>query len=71
MGVHAIDQSPLKKGFKELRLYVYPETDTTTLHVLTVGDKGQQHDDVRECCEYVRPLRKERESGRAADSENE
>ena len=39
MGIHAIDQSPLGKGYKELRLYVYPDTDTSTLHVITVGDK--------------------------------
>lgn len=61
MGVHAIDQSPLKKGAKALRLYVYPDEETSKLHVITFGDKDQQSDDVNECCEYVKELRKEHE----------
>lgn len=58
MGIHAIDQSPLGKGYKELRLYVYPDPDASTLHVITVGDKNQQSRDVNECCDYVKSLRK-------------
>ncbi len=59
MGVHAIDQSPLKKGTKSLRLYVYPEEERSILHLITFGDKDRQSDDVNECCEYVAELRKE------------
>jgi hypothetical protein len=56
-GVHAIDQSPLKKGFKTLRLYVYPDEPTRTLHVITLGDKSQQASDVNDCARYVDTLR--------------
>ena len=59
MGVHAIDQSPLGKGAKTLRLYVYPDEETSILHVITIGDKNQQPDDVNECCKYVKALRKD------------
>jgi hypothetical protein len=57
MGIHAIDQSPLGKGSLETRLYVFPEESTTTLYVMTIGDKDQQKDDVRECCALVKKLR--------------
>ena len=59
MGVHAIDQSPLKKGVKALRLYVYPDEENSKLHIITFGDKDQQSNDVNECCQYVKELRKE------------
>lgn len=62
MGVHAIDQSPLKKGAKALRLYVFPDPSTSTLHVLTLGGKDEQRDDVNECCGYVKSLQKQAES---------
>ncbi len=57
-GVHAIDQSPLGKGFKALRLYVYPDTKTSILHAITMGDKDKQSRDVNECCLYVGDLKK-------------
>jgi ribosomal protein S2 len=60
-GVQAIDQSPLRKGHKALRLYVYPDTDTNTLHLITVGEKDQQSRDVNECCDYVKELAKQKE----------
>ncbi len=56
-GVHAIDQSPLKKGFKELQLYVFAEEEPQALHVLTNGDKSQQSGDVNDCAKYVDELR--------------
>lgn len=56
-GVHAIDQSPLRKGARAMRLYVFPDIDTSTLHVITLGDKGTQSDDVNECAKFVRQLR--------------
>lgn len=68
MGVHAIDQSPMRKGAKALRLYVFPDASTSTLHVITVGGKDEQSDDVNECCQYVKSLRKQAES--APTSEN-
>jgi len=40
-----------------LRLYVYPDTDTSSLHIITIGGKEQQSKDVNECCDYVKSLR--------------
>lgn len=59
MGIHAVDQSPLHKGSKPLRLYVYPDEATETVHVITFGGKDTQSADVNESCEYVRQLQKE------------
>ena len=70
MGVHAIDQSPLKKGAKALRLYVYPEEDTCKLHLITFGDKDRQSGDVNECCEYVAELRKKRKRRNEEEQES-
>ena len=58
-GVHAIDPSPLKKGALATRLYVYPDQETETVHVLTVGDKNSQSTDVNDCSQWVTRLLKQ------------
>ena len=68
-GVHAIDQSPLKKGFKALRLYVYPDESTHTLYVITLGDKSQQPNDVNDCARFVDALQASTASKPAVESE--
>lgn len=55
-GVHAIDPSPLKRGYLALRLYVFPDERDSTLHLITLGDKQSQARDVQECVEYVEEL---------------
>jgi len=55
-GVQAIDPSPLKKGFKALRLYVYPDEATCTLYVITLGGKEEQAADVQQCAEFVQDI---------------
>ena len=60
-GIHAIDQTPVKKGALALRLYVYPDEETQTVFVLTLGDKSSQSRDVQVCLQIVRDLRKGRE----------
>ena len=62
LGIHAIDQSPLKKGKKAIRLYVFPSEAEQILYLITIGDKDQQSSDVKDCCKFVRDLRKELES---------
>lgn len=58
LGIHEIDQTPLKKGKLAIRLYVYPSESEKTLYLLTIGDKDQQENDIRECSTFVRDLRK-------------
>ena len=58
MGAVAIDQSGGEKKLKQTRLYLYAETETKTIHLITLGDKRRQHDDVQECHEYIKALRK-------------
>lgn len=45
-GLFAIDQRPPVRGF-QLRLYIYPDFDNRILHVLTIGDKNTQSNDIQ------------------------
>lgn len=54
-GLVAIDQRPPKGGF-QIRLYVYPQTDAGTLHVIAIGDKSSQEDDIRFCHRYIKEI---------------
>jgi hypothetical protein len=45
------------------RLYVYPDTETETLYVLTVGDKSTQPKDIQDCKEFVKQIRGEPNKG--------
>ena len=49
-GVLAIDQKGPGKGAKlvAIRLYVYPDEETSILHLIGLGDKSSQPDDI-EC----------------------
>lgn len=55
-GLRAIDESGPKNPKKPLRLYVYPEVDAEILHILTLGDKDSQSDDIKQCEEFVEDL---------------
>lgn len=48
-GIAALDQSGPLKTSKVIRLYVYADEDTQILHILTLGDKGSQSDDIKNC----------------------
>lgn len=64
-GVKGIDESGPGKHKKAIRLYVYPDEETETLYVLTVGDKStgkSQSRDIKTCSEFVEGLLKKRES---------
>ncbi len=58
-GVKAIDQSGSGEKLKETRLYIYPDTKKGILHLITIGDKQAQADDVKFCSDYVKETRKE------------
>jgi hypothetical protein len=59
LGVVAIDQKGGGKSLAQTRLYVYPDTETETLYVITLGDKGSQKDDIATCRAFVNELRTE------------
>lgn len=57
-GVLAIDQSgPGKKTrLVPLRLYVYPDEAIQILHLIGLGDKSTQPDDIKQATEFVKGL---------------
>ena len=52
-GIKAIDETGPKNPRKAIRLYVYPEEDRELLHVLLIGDKDTQSDDIKQCSVFV------------------
>jgi hypothetical protein len=62
VGVLAIDQKGGGKSLAEIRAYVYPDEDEEILHLLTIGDKKSQQDDIKTCREYVAQIRREDET---------
>ncbi len=54
-GLVAIDQRPPKGGF-QVRLYVFPQATVSTLHVIAIGDKSSQEDDIRFCHRYIKEI---------------
>lgn len=54
-GLYAIDQRPPVKGF-QLRLYVYPEVESSKLHVLIIGDKKSQSGDIKIAHKVIKEL---------------
>ena len=60
-GVVGIDQKGGGKNLAQTRLYVYPDTDTEILYLITLGDKRSQKADLASCRDFVTALRKEKE----------
>lgn len=58
VGVLAIDQSGPGKGARlvPLRLYVYPDETDKVLHIIGLGDKSTQKDDIKQSSEFVKGL---------------
>ena len=54
--VIAIDQTGGVK-LAETRLYVYPDRETETLYLLTIGDKQTQAEDIRDCMAFVKQIK--------------
>ncbi len=61
-GIKAIDQKGgERKGMgtpKQARLYIFPDTDTYILYLITVGDKNSQKSDIKDCVDFVTDLKK-------------
>lgn len=58
MGILAVDQKGKGKGakLKPFRLYVFADERSKTLHLMTLGDKDSQEDDIRQCKSFVEGL---------------
>lgn len=55
-GVYRIGQTGVPSA-KESRLYVYPDQDSKTMHVLGIGTKESQDDDINECVSVARKIK--------------
>jgi hypothetical protein len=55
-GALAIDQKGGGSGLKQTRLYVYPQPSMHVLHVITLGDKNTQKQDIETCKDFIRGL---------------
>jgi hypothetical protein len=58
-GAISIDQRGQKGRLMQTRLYLFADETTQTLHLITLGDKRTQSEDIKECNEYIEKLRKE------------
>ncbi len=64
MGIIAIDQKGHAPNLRETRLYIYPEVETRTIYLITIGDKDTQaRRDIREAKQFVEELLKESKNG--------
>ena len=56
-GVVAVDQKASGPGLQETRLYTFADSETKTLHLITVGDKNSQSTDIKFCSGFVKSLK--------------
>lgn len=61
-GAIAIDQKGAEGKAAQTRLYVYPDPDTKTLYLITIGDKKSQRDDNATCRELIVSLREQKQN---------
>lgn len=69
-GAIAIDQKGTEGKAAQTRLYVYPDPDTSTLNLITIGDKRSQRDDNATCREFIVSLREEKQNTQDANNED-
>ncbi|MDE3097838.1 MAG: hypothetical protein KGJ88_00040 [Verrucomicrobiota bacterium] len=55
-GVYRIGQTGVPSA-KESRLYVFPDEQNRVMHVLNIGDKDSQHDDVNEAKQAAKNIK--------------
>lgn len=59
MGAIALDERGHGKGrLKATRLYLYPDSETCQIHILTIGDKSSQPNDVKTCHQFIESCRR-------------
>jgi putative component of toxin-antitoxin plasmid stabilization module len=66
-GVHALSEAGGGKGLQATRLYLYPDEETRTIHLITIGDKKSQPDDVKQAQAYVAKQREQQADHEQAD----
>ncbi len=69
-GVIALDQKGGGPNLAQTRLYVYPHVPSSTLHLLTLGGKDTQHDDIQFCKRVAKAL-SQQESASSEDASQE
>ena len=52
-GLIAVDQRGASRKLRETRLYLVPEEQNMTIHLITIGFKDTQRDDHKICRTYV------------------
>ncbi|MEW6755673.1 MAG: hypothetical protein AB1505_32550 [Candidatus Latescibacterota bacterium] len=62
-GLVAIDTKGAATKLPETRLYVYPDVETRTLHLITLGGKNTQQKDLKVSRKYVDCLREGARNG--------
>lgn len=66
-GALAIDQKRGGAGLAETRLYLYLDVKTFKIHLITIGDKNTQKDDLKTVVKYVQSLREAKSQERGDD----
>ncbi len=56
-GVKAVDQKGYMPKLQATRLYFYPDVNTNIVHLITIGDKNSQKDDINFCNNFIKKLR--------------
>lgn len=53
-------------GALESRLYVYPDTDSQTLHILEIGEKSGQQADIKSAKKKILEIQKQKPADKSA-----
>jgi hypothetical protein len=56
-GVLAVDQKGGGKNLQETRLYTFPDSETETLHLITIGNKKNQSNDIQLAKHFAQSLK--------------
>ena len=69
MGILAVNQRGPVKGAQlvPIRLYVYFDGDDSALHIIELGDKSTQDEDIGTAKNYVKRLLREKEQGSSSE----
>lgn len=68
--VIAIDQKGSGGNVAATRLYVYADTPSETLYLLTLGDKSTQPGDIEDCKTFVKQIREQEHGADTHDHES-
>jgi hypothetical protein len=56
-GVVEVDQKDGGRNLQETRLYTFADDENKVLHLITIGNKDTQHDDVQQSSGFVKALK--------------